>query len=176
MAITAHRLVRTADRTPVVLVSVTVAALALAACGGGEKPPQGSTATPANTAAAAASATSASAAGLPTPAPGTPPAGATAAMLAEGDSIFHGLKAGGICQTCHGPEAAGGPLAPSLVDSEWLTGDGSYAFIQKRVTEGMPTPTPPYTAAMPPMGGAQLSPEQIQAVAAYVYSISHKGG
>ena len=26
---------------------------------------------------------------------------------------------------------------------------------------------------MPPMGGAKLSPDQIQAVAAYVYSLSH---
>jgi mono/diheme cytochrome c family protein len=26
---------------------------------------------------------------------------------------------------------------------------------------------------MPPMGGAQLTPEQVRAVAAYVYSLSH---
>jgi mono/diheme cytochrome c family protein len=97
-------------------------------------------------------------------------------MLAQGDSIFHGLKSGGLCQTCHGPTASGTPLAPSLVDSTWLTGDGSYAFIQKRVTEGMPNPTPPYTGPMLPMGGAQLTPDDIKAVAAYVYSISHRSG
>ena len=96
-------------------------------------------------------------------------------MLAEGDSIFHSLKAGGLCQTCHGADANGTPTGPSLTDSQWLTGDGSYEFIQKRVTEGMANPTPPYTGPMLPMGGAQLTPDQIKAVSAYVYSISHKG-
>jgi hypothetical protein len=28
---------------------------------------------------------------------------------------------------------------------------------------------------MPPMGGASLTPDQVKAVAAYVYSLSHKG-
>jgi mono/diheme cytochrome c family protein len=96
-------------------------------------------------------------------------------MLAEGDSIFHGLKAGGLCITCHGPDAAGTPLAPPLANKQqWLTGDGSYDFIQKRVTTGMPQPTPPYTSPMLPFGGAQLTPDQVKSVSAYVYSISHK--
>ena len=95
-------------------------------------------------------------------------------MVAEGDSIFHGLKAGGLCQTCHGPDAKGTALAPNLTDATWLTGDGSYSFIQQRVTTGMPKPTPPYSSPMLPMGGAQLTPQQIQSVAAYVYSLSHK--
>jgi mono/diheme cytochrome c family protein len=132
------------------------------ACGGGEKAPP----TPAPPAAVAA------APAMPTV--GAPPAGATAAMVAEGDSIFHGLKAGGICLSCHMPDAKGGPLAPNLTDTEWKTIDGSYAAIQKRVTEGMAQPTPPYTSPMLPMGGAQLTPDQIKAVAAYVYAISHK--
>jgi mono/diheme cytochrome c family protein len=105
---------------------------------------------------------------------GAPPAGATAAMVAEGDSIFHGQKAGGACFTCHGVDANGTPLAPSLTDTTWRTGDGSYAFIQKRVKEGVPTPTPPYTAPMPPMGGAALTEDQVRAVASYVYALSHK--
>lgn len=105
---------------------------------------------------------------------GAPPLGATVAMVAEGDSIFRGLKAGAICYTCHGADANGTTLAPSLRDSTWLTGDGSFQFIQKRVTEGVPTPTPPYVAAMPPMGGAQLTPDQVKSVAAYVYAISHR--
>jgi hypothetical protein len=37
----------------------------------------------------------------------------------------------------------------------------------------MPNPTPPYPGPMLPMGSASLSPAQIKAVAAYVYSISH---
>jgi len=163
---------RLRPRTSACLVGIA-ATIALG-CGGGEKAPNpGATSggavppnTPSTTAAAPAAA-------LPSPQPGTPPAGATVAMLAEGDSIFHGLKAGGICQTCHGPDAAGTALAPPLANkTKWLTGDGSYAFIQQRITTGVPNPTPPYTTAMPPMGGAPLTPEQLQSVSAYVYSIS----
>jgi mono/diheme cytochrome c family protein len=106
------------------------------------------------------------------PIAGEPPAGATAAMVAEGDSIFHGEAANGLCFTCHGADAKGTQLAPSLVDEPWRTGDGTYQFIQDRVTQGMPNPTPPYTGPMLPMGGAQLSKDQIRAVSAYVYAIS----
>jgi mono/diheme cytochrome c family protein len=156
-----------------------VAALTIAACGGGEKKAGGESAAanaPAGAGATAAAAGGGAApAGLPAPAPGVAPAGATPAMLAEGDSIFHGLKAGGLCITCHGPDAAGTPLAPPLANkTQWLTGDGSYNFIVQRVTTGMPQPTPPYASPMLPMGGAQLTPDQIKSVAAYVYSISHK--
>ena len=145
--------------------------LVAAACGGGEKSKSGETAAapPAATPPATPGGAPGSSAG---PTPGAPPQGATAAMVAEGDSIFHGLKAGGICQTCHGPDATGTALAPSLVANKWLTGDGSFDFIQQRVTTGMPTPTPPYTAPMMPKGGANLSPDQIKSVSAYVYSIS----
>jgi mono/diheme cytochrome c family protein len=94
-------------------------------------------------------------------------------MLAEGDSIFHGLKAGGLCQTCHGPDAAGTPLAPPLANKQqWLTGDGSYDFIQKRVTTGMPQPTPPYTSPMLPFGGNR-EPEG-EGPFRLRHSISHK--
>jgi mono/diheme cytochrome c family protein len=94
-------------------------------------------------------------------------------MVTIGDSIFHGQLVGGTCYTCHGANAQGTPLAPPLVNHKWLTGDGSYAFIQQRVTEGMPNQTPPYPGPMMPMGSTPMSPVQIKAVAAYVYSISH---
>jgi len=97
----------------------------------------------------------------------------TPQMVALGDSIFHGQAAGGTCQTCHGPNAKGTPLAPDLTDNKWITGDGSYQFILNTDTHGVPNPTPPYTAPMPPGGGASLSPDQLKSVAAYVYSLSH---
>jgi len=160
------------DRRAIAFVGV-VAAFAVAC--GGEKKAGGESAAANAPGGAGATAAGGLPTGLPSPPPGVAPPGATLAMLAEGDSIFHGLKAGGLCQTCHGPDAAGTPLAPTLVNkTQWLTGDGSYEFIQKRVTTGMPQPTPPYTSPMLPMGGAQLTPDQIKAVSAYVYSISHK--
>jgi mono/diheme cytochrome c family protein len=98
---------------------------------------------------------------------------ATPQMLALGDSIYHGEVAGGICYSCHGGDAKGTPLAPSLVDAKWETGDGTYEFIVSRVTTGMPSPPPPYSSPMLPKGGAPLTDTQVRAVAAYVYSISH---
>ena len=101
------------------------------------------------------------------------PASITPAQLALGDSIFHGQVAGAICYTCHGPEGKGTlTVAPDLTDSLWLHGDGSYGAIITAITVGVPTPKES-SAPMPPMGGPFLAPEQIGAVAAYVYSLSH---
>lgn len=114
-----------------------------------------------------------------TGAPPAPPAGSAGGVTADprnpqlvalGDSIFHGLAAGGTCATCHGQGATGGPIAPSLADAEWLHGDGSFDFIVNTVRSGVPAPKK-FPAAMPPMGGAPLSPDQVQAVSAYVHSL-----
>jgi cbb3-type cytochrome c oxidase subunit III len=99
--------------------------------------------------------------------------GGTAAQIAEGDKIFHGQEAGGTCTACHGQDAKGTPMAPDLTDNTWIHGDGSLSFIEHTVTTGVPQPKS-HPAPMPPMGGASLSPDQIKAVAAYVYSLSHK--
>ena len=96
----------------------------------------------------------------------------TPAMIASGDSIFHGKIGGGTCYVCHGQDAKGTQgLAPDLTNGKWLNGDGSYAFIVNTVQKGVPNPKES-PAAMPPMGGANLSGDQVRAVAAYVYSVS----
>jgi len=94
-------------------------------------------------------------------------------QIALGDSIFHGQVAGGTCTACHGQDAKGTAVAPNLTDSQWLNGDGSYDFIVNTVTNGVPKPKE-HPAPMPPKGGAQLTDDQVKAVAAYVYSLSHK--
>ncbi len=94
------------------------------------------------------------------------------AQKALGDSVFHGKAAGGTCAVCHGQDAKGTPgLAPDLTHGKWLHGDGSYAFIVSIVQKGVANPKEA-AAPMPPMGGATLTPEQLHAVAAYVYSLS----
>lgn len=132
-------------------------------------------------------AASGGAAGTPAAAPPATPAGAGEAaggavadptdprLVALGDSIFHGLAGGGTCMSCHGQKGSGGSLGPSLADQQWLHGDGSYEFIVRTVTAGVQTPKQS-PAAMPPMGGAPLGPDQVRAVAAYVHSISRGGG
>lgn len=101
-------------------------------------------------------------------------AGPAAADVALGDSVFHGKAGGALCYVCHGPAGkvvAG--LGPDLTDKEWLNSDGTLASIEKVVLEGVPKPKK-MPAPMPPKGGGQLTPEQVKAVSAYVYSLSHK--
>lgn len=137
------------------------------ACGGEQQPASDSGGAPAG-----------APPGVPAPgasSTGAPGAGTASAEVALGDSIFHGLAAGGTCASCHGPKGAGGPIAPSLADATWLHGDGSPQFIVRIVTAGVPSPKQA-PGPMPPMGGASLSPDQVRAVAAYVSSLSVKGG
>lgn len=143
--------------------SVLVAAAA--ACGGERQPAADSAGGEAPTPAAAPAPAAAGAAGT----------GGASAQVALGDSIFHGLAAGGTCASCHGQQGAGGPIGPNLADATWLHGDGSLEFIVRIVTAGVPNPKQS-PGAMPPMGGASLSADQVRAVAAYVSSLSAKGG
>jgi mono/diheme cytochrome c family protein len=92
-------------------------------------------------------------------------------MVAQGQQIFTGA---GLCYTCHGPDGTGTPLAPNLTDVTWINVDGSYDAIVGVVTSGVAQPRE-HPAPMPPLGGAQLTPEQVRAVAAYVYSRAHGG-
>jgi mono/diheme cytochrome c family protein len=100
------------------------------------------------------------------------PAGITPAMIARGDSIYHGQIANGTCSACHGPEGHGVPgLTNDLTSPKRINGDGSYVSLMQIVREGVPKPK--QGVPMPPHGGAQLTPLDIHAVAAYVYSLSH---
>ena len=101
------------------------------------------------------------------------PQGATREMVALGDRIYHGQVGGATCTGCHGPTGAGTPLGPDLTDTKWLWSDGSFAGIAKTITSGVSQPKE-YRSPMPPMGGAQLTPDQVSAVAAYVWGLSHR--
>jgi len=100
------------------------------------------------------------------------PPGATREQVELGASVFHG-KGGATCTACHGMKAEGTDLAPSLTTGNWLWGDGSYPQIERIVKDGVPQPKK-FREPMPPMGGAQLSEEQVSAVAAYLWAISHR--
>ena len=135
------------------------------ACAKGERTERGDEATAAQPGAS-----------IPPPAPAAPGAGEPSTdpqMIAQGQSIFRGQAAGGTCFTCHGPDAKGTQLAPDLTDAQWLNADGTYASIVTTITTGVSKPKQ-YASVMPPMGGAQLTPEHVRAVAAYVYSLSRR--
>ena len=98
------------------------------------------------------------------------PAGVTPAAIAQGDSIFHKT---GLCYACHGSNAQGA-VGPNLTDAEWIHGDGSYDFLVATVTSGVPKEKAKTGIPMPPKGGSSITEEDVKAVAAYVYSLSHK--
>jgi glucose/arabinose dehydrogenase/mono/diheme cytochrome c family protein len=101
------------------------------------------------------------------------PAGMTRQMLALGNRIYRGQVGGATCMTCHGETGKGSPLGPDLTVSKWLWSDGSYTGIAQIIRKGVMQPKQ-YRSAMPPSGGAQLTDDQVKALAAYVWSLSHQ--
>lgn len=100
------------------------------------------------------------------------PGSITRQMIQEGDSIFNH----GSCQRCHGMNGTHGRTAPDLTDSTWLHIDGSYNSIVHIISTGVPAAEfKSATSRFPmrPMGGMQLTDDQLHAVAAYVYTLSH---
>ncbi|MFB3922978.1 MAG: c-type cytochrome [Terriglobia bacterium] len=100
------------------------------------------------------------------------PEGATREMVALGDRIYHGQAGGASCAGCHGESGKGSPLGPDLTDNKWLWSDGSYKGIAKTIVEGVMRPKQ-YRSPMPPRGAAQLTDEQVSALAAFVWALSH---
>jgi glucose/arabinose dehydrogenase/mono/diheme cytochrome c family protein len=103
------------------------------------------------------------------------PPGGTKEQIALGDRIFHGEVDGGTCSGCHGSDAKGSPMGANLVSGPWRKRDNnnSLEWITNTIVTGVPKPKN-YPGAMPPMGGAQLSSQDVAAVAAYVWGVSHE--
>jgi mono/diheme cytochrome c family protein len=99
------------------------------------------------------------------------PAGVTAEMVTAGEAVFMG---DGVCWTCHAEGGVGGPLAPNLTDDQWLNIDGSYESIVSNVLAGVPEPIE-HPSPMLPRGGTNITDEQVNAVAAYVWTLSNGG-
>ena len=97
----------------------------------------------------------------------TPP-GATAQQVAAGDKLYHAQA----CIGCHGSDGRGTPVGPPLQWDRWAWSDGSVAGIADIIAKGVPKPKR-YQGAMPAMGGAQLSKDQLTEIAAYVWALSH---
>ncbi len=100
------------------------------------------------------------------------PPNVTPSTIERGRQLFEGS---GNCWACHGEDAKGARgVGPNLTDDEWWHIDGSYEAIVRRIISGVPADSARnvFGAAMPPRGGSSLSSEDIQAVAAYVWSLS----
>ncbi len=68
------------------------------------------------------------------------------------------------CAACHGSDARGSKGFPNLTDGDWLYG-GSLDTIKETITQGR-------QGAMPPLGAAVGSSEDVSNVANYVLSLS----
>ena len=94
----------------------------------------------------------------------------TPAMIARGDSVYHGA---GNCYACHGSKAEG-LVGPSLTDAEWIHSKGTYEDIVTQIHEGVPKEKSKSGIPMPPKGGSTIGEDDIKAVAAYVHSLAQK--
>ncbi len=102
------------------------------------------------------------------------PASVTLALIAQGDSLFNANS----CAKCHGKGGVGATNGPDLTAGKWQHGTGSLEDIVHTITTGVPAAEikdPTHKFNMRARGGVQplLSDEQVKAIGAYVYKISH---
>jgi mono/diheme cytochrome c family protein len=96
-----------------------------------------------------------------------------AATVAAGKAIFEGR---GLCFSCHGLKGEGmlGPTTKLDSTKTWLHHDGSLAGIAALIKAGVDGNKSKSGQEMPPTGGARLTDEQVNQVAAYVWMM-HRG-
>lgn len=92
------------------------------------------------------------------------PPGSTLEQVRWGDRVFHGEAAGGKCSVCHGADAKGTANGNDLTLGIWIWSDGSYASLKAIIHHNM--------SVAPGMDG-DLTPSDVDAVAAYVWALGH---
>jgi mono/diheme cytochrome c family protein len=97
------------------------------------------------------------------------PQGVTQGLIDKGNGIFH---KDGLCYACHGADAKG-MVGPNLTDDVWIHSKGSYDEIVAQVMKGVTKEESKSGVVMPPKGGSSISDDDVKAVAAYVWSLSH---
>lgn len=102
------------------------------------------------------------------------PPGVTAETVRRGGEVYRGA---GLCYSCHGTRGRGVPRAgSSLVDGEWHHTDADYRSLVFRIANGVTADRSFSGMPMPPRGGAELTADEVRAVAAYVWWISRRKG
>ncbi len=93
------------------------------------------------------------------------PAGFSREHILHGDRVFHGEAANGQCSVCHGIDGKGTPNGNDLTAGMFVWSDGSVKELKRTILHNM--------AVAPGMDG-DLKPADVDAVAAYVWAISHQ--
>ena len=91
--------------------------------------------------------------------------------LALGKRLYEGA---GNCAYCHGAAGVGTSRGSDLTDDVWRHGDGGYLSIVEQIVHGVGHPTGGPVTPMPRRGMGPLTYTQMRAVAAYVWSLSHR--
>ena len=98
------------------------------------------------------------------------PAGVTDSSIAWGRHLFHGSA---NCAACHGDDAEGTRDGPALTGALWLHGPGTYEWLVEQIKLGIPAHETWTRKPMPMRGWTNMPDEDVRAVAAYVWSITH---
>ena len=103
----------------------------------------------------------------------TPP-GMTIETIGQGDEIYHGK---GACFACHGAEAQGLPAAGDALTVSLNWAQYSWSSIDSLIDAGIPQTITRSPMLMPPRGGrSDLTPSEVERVAAYIWAISQTRG
>jgi len=95
-------------------------------------------------------------------APGVP-----VAFAERGEELWQG----GVCTVCHGSDAGGTQLGPSLRDGEWNRIDGEIDGLVRVIRDGLADPGD-YPVPMPPLGGGDFDEDDVRALAAFLYRLN----
>jgi mono/diheme cytochrome c family protein len=98
------------------------------------------------------------------------PPGVTDSAVAWGKALFHGSA---NCSACHGVEGSGTTVGPPLTGALWLHGPGTYEWLADQIRRGIPAHGSMSGLAMPMRGWSMMNDDDVRAVAAYVWSITH---
>jgi len=98
------------------------------------------------------------------------PHGVTDSTIAWGRQLFHGSA---NCAACHGAEARGTDEGPQLSGALWLHGPGTYEWLVEQIKQGISAHRTWTGKPMPMRGWSNMPDADVQAVAAYVWAITH---
>lgn len=98
------------------------------------------------------------------------PEGVTDSSIAWGEQLFHGSA---NCALCHGVAARGTEDGPALTGALWLHGPGTYEWLVEQIKLGISAHQTWTGLPMPMRGWSNMPDEDVRAVAAYVWAITH---
>lgn len=102
------------------------------------------------------------------------PSGMTIETIVQGDSIYHGK---GNCSGCHGTEGEGLPAAGDALTVSLNWAQYEWRSIDSLIDRGIPQVLTRSPIAMPPRGGkSNLTEDETERVAAYIWAISQTRG